>query len=189
MYRTPYTVFQRKKCVNYRSENCSNQERTLQTHAQRQWTRHYTRYCINEFFYCIIHMDMLRRQEVKLMPSFTVKKQVIHPPVLLGSWTNFRFRCYYIILYYCIHEVSTHTHNNHVFTKNNINFIYHSHQHVSLLVFNLNFKLQLQNQGTSIHKWGKIITWSHSRTNINCSCTYALRHVDNQIPNCITALF
>jgi len=41
----------------------------------------------------------------------------------------------------------------------------------------MNFKLQLQNQKTSIHKWGKIITWSHSHANINCSCTYALCHV------------
>lgn len=156
MYSTPNTVFPRQKCVNHCSDNCNNQENIQTVNCNGLYRQMCsksepatTQGAAYMNFYCITYTDMLRRQEGKLMPSFTVQKQVINPLVLLGLLTNFRFGCYYIILYYCIHEA--YTHNNHVFTKNNI-FIYHSHQHVSLLVFNWNFKLQLQNQRTSIHK-------------------------------------
>ena len=121
MYSTPNTVFQRRKCVNHCSENCSNQENIQTVNCNGL----YRQMCSESEpatkqgaaymnYYCITYMDKLRRQGGKLMPSFTVQKQVINPPVLLGPWTNFRFGCYYIILYYCIHEV--YTHNNHWFT-------------------------------------------------------------------------
>jgi hypothetical protein len=116
MYSTPNTVFQRQKCVSHWSENCRNQENIQTVNCNglyRQMCRKIepatTQGAAYRHFYCITYMDMLRRQEGKTNAKLQSSETSDKSPCTTGLVDKLWVRSYYIILYYCIYEVYTHT--------------------------------------------------------------------------------